>query len=215
MKIKWLGHSSFLITANDGTRIVTDPYVTGGGLKYDPINEDAEIVLTSHGHDDHANVAAIGGNPKVVNSVGKTEVKGIKINGVASFHDAANGDQRGENIIFKFMVDDVSVCHLGDLGHKLSASQVSDIGEVDVLLTPIGGNFTIDASEATAISTMIGPKTIIPMHFKNEKCDFPIAGLEYFMEGFVNIDAVVASEKEFEKINLPAATKVLVLKPAM
>ena len=100
MKIKWLGHSCFLITADEGVRIITDPYSVGGGIGYDKIQEAADIVTVSHGHGDHSNVAVVKGNPEVV--ISSKEVKGIEFRGIASYHDETQVRQRGPNTIFCF-----------------------------------------------------------------------------------------------------------------
>ncbi|MCD6358885.1 MAG: MBL fold metallo-hydrolase, partial [Dehalococcoidia bacterium] len=102
MKIKWLGHASFLITSDDGTKIITDPYVVGDGISYGEIRELADIVTISHQHADHSNAAAVRGNPQVITKPEKKKVKGINIKGVASYHDKSSGKERGDNIIFCF-----------------------------------------------------------------------------------------------------------------
>ena len=214
MKIKWLGHASFLITSDSGTKIITDPYKTGGPLNYGEIKETADIVTVSHDHFDHNNVATVGGNPEVVK--GTAEVKGIKFNGTATYHDEAEGSQRGNNTIFCFEVDGVRVCHLGDLGHALGDTEVAGLGKVDVLLTPVGGNYTIDAKVATEVSNKIAPKVIIPMHFQNERCpEFPVSGVDDFLQGKAGVSKPDASEVEFRPGELPASTQIVVLKPAL
>ena len=214
MKIKWLGHASFLITSDSGTKIITDPYKTGGPLNYGEIKETADIVTVSHDHFDHNNVATVGGNPEVVK--GTAEVKGIKFNGTATYHDEAEGSQRGNNTIFCFEVDGVKVCHLGDLGHALGDTEVAGLGKVDVLLTPVGGNYTIDAKVATEVSNKIAPKVIIPMHFQNERCpEFPVSGVDDFLQGKAGVSKPDASEVEFRPGELPASTQIVVLKPAL
>ena len=213
MKVKWLGHASFLITSDTGTKIITDPYVTGGSLSYGEIKESADIVTVSHEHSDHNNVVAVSGNPAVVR--GSIEVKGIKFNGIPSFHDKAEGSQRGNNVIFCFEVDGVKVCHLGDLGHQLSDKQAAELGQVDVLLIPVGGFFTIDAKAATQACDRIKPRVIIPMHFKNENVGFPIAGVDEFLKGKGNVSQPDVSEVEFKEGELPAETQIMVLKPVL
>ena len=216
MKVKWLGHASFMITSDSGTRIITDPYKTGGALQYDEIKESAEIVTVSHEHFDHNYVESVGGNPEVVNSAGSKEVKGIKFNGIATYHDDTEGSQRGSNVILCFEVDGVKVCHLGDLGHPLSPQQVADVGRVDVLMIPVGGNYTIDAAVATEVSGKLAPKIIIPMHFNNERCSsFPVAGVDDFLKGKDNVTRLEGSEAEYNAVALPAATQIVVLKPAL
>jgi L-ascorbate metabolism protein UlaG (beta-lactamase superfamily) len=213
MKIKYLAHAAFLITAENGARIVTDPYETSGGLKYGTIKETAEIVTASHDHGDHNNVSAVKGNPQIVKT--NAEVKGIKIKVVPAAHDTKNGSQRGKNTIFCFEVDGVNVCHLGDLGHELSADQVKSIGRVDALMIPVGGFFTIDAKTATKVGDQLKPKVILPMHYKTEKADFPITGVEEFLKGKDNVTRSNDSEIELKAGKLPASARIVVLKPAL
>jgi L-ascorbate metabolism protein UlaG (beta-lactamase superfamily) len=210
MKIKWLGHASFLITSDSGTRIITDPYICGSGLRYDEIKEAADVVTVSHDHFDHNNVASVGGNPQVIKKPG--EAKGIKFEGVPTYHDASGGSERGNNTIFCMDIDGVRVCHLGDLGHPLSDQQVANIGKVDVLLIPVGGFFTIDAKVASEVCDRLSPRVIIPMHYKNEKCEFPISGVDDFLEGKGNVRKLDSSEAEFKAGALPAETEIVVLK---
>ena len=210
MKIKWLGHASFLITSDSGTRIITDPYICGSGLRYDEIKEAADVVTVSHDHFDHNNVASVRGNPQVIKKPG--EAKGIKFEGVPTYHDASGGSERGNNTIFCMDIDGVRVCHLGDLGHPLSDQQVANIGKVDVLLIPVGGFFTIDAKVASEVCDRLSPRVIIPMHYKNEKCEFPISGVDDFLEGKGNVRKLDSSEAEFKAGALPAETEIVVLK---
>jgi L-ascorbate metabolism protein UlaG (beta-lactamase superfamily) len=213
MKIKYLAHAAFLITSDAGTRIVTDPYETSDALKHGVIKETADIVTVSHDHGDHNNVSAVQGNPKVVR--GTSEVKGLKIKAVPTAHDDAGGSQRGKNTVFCFEVDNVNICHAGDLGHVLTAEQVKAIGKVDVLMIPVGGFFTIDAKTAAKVGDQLKPKVIIPMHFKTEKISFPIAGVEEFIKGKTNVTRVNGSEIELKAGKLPASAQIMVLKPSL
>jgi len=215
MKIKWLAHASFLITSDAGIKIITDPYETGGGLSYGEIKESADIVTVSHDHADHNNVSAVRGNPEVVKGAGTRKVKGIEFKGIPCCHDEAGGKLRGDNTIFCFDVDNIRVCHLGDLGHLPSDKQVTEIGKIDILLTPVGGYFTIDAKAATQVSEQLKPKVIIPMHFKTGKCAYPIADVEQFLRGKKNISRLDSSEVEFKNSELPTTTQIVVLKPAL
>ncbi len=212
MKIKWLGHASFLITSNSGVKIITDPYIPDERLHYGEINESADIVTVSHDHSDHGSVATVKGSPQIVK--GDAEIKGIRFKGIPAFHDAAGGKDRGKNTLFCFDVDGVKVCHLGDLGHELTTEQVLAIGTVDVLLMPVGGFYTIDASVASHVAEQLKPRVVIPMHFKNSKCNFPIAGVDDFLRGKKDISQPDASEVEFKAAELPPATQIIVLKPA-
>ena len=217
MKIKYLGHASFMITSDTGTKIITDPYVAayvaGDGPSYGEIKESADIVTVTHDHDDHNNVSTVRGNPEVVK--GTAEVKGVKFKGIPTYHDEAGGKQRGENTILCFEVDGIRVCHLGDLGHRLSDKQVAELGRVDVLLIPTGGFYTIDAKAATQVCNQLKPKVIIPMHYKTNKCGFPIASVDEFLQGKKDITKLDTSEVEFKQGELPATTRIIVLKPAL
>jgi L-ascorbate metabolism protein UlaG (beta-lactamase superfamily) len=216
MKVKWLGHACFLLTSEAGVRILTDPYTPGAfGLGYRPPAETADIVTVSHDHADHNNTAAVKGKPEVVRGAGVHKVKGVEIKGASTSHDEASGSQRGPNTVFCFTLDGVRVCHLGDLGHDLAAGSLADIGPVDVLLIPVGGNFTIDADAASRLADRIAPKVVIPMHFQNERCpDFPVAAVDDFRKKRQRVRMVDGSEVEIKKDNLPAETETVVLKPA-
>ena len=213
MKIKWLGHASFLISSDSGVRIFTDPYEPNDKLRYREINESADIVTVSHDHSDHSNVAAVKGNPQVVKD--NAGAKGIEFKGISTFHDNAGGKDRGRNTIFCFEVDGVKICHLGDLGHGLTTDQAAAIGAVDVLLLPVGGLYTIDATVASRVAEQLKPGVVIPMHFKNNQCNFPITGVEEFLRGKKDVSQPNASEVEFKAGELPTTTQIIVLKPAL
>ena len=215
MKVKWLGHACFLITSRDGLRIITDPYAVGGGINYAPIKEAADVVVVSHDHGDHNNVSAVQGKPEVIKGSGKKTVKGIQFDGIATSHDASQGRERGLNTVFCFTVDDIKLCHLGDLGHVLSPRQVTEIGVVDILFVPVGGFFTIDTSVACLVCDQLKPKVIIPMHFKTPKCVYPIASVEDFLKGKKNVRKIAGSEVEFEREKLPTANEIVLLQPAL
>jgi L-ascorbate metabolism protein UlaG (beta-lactamase superfamily) len=211
VKIKWLGHSSFLITADGGTRIVTDPYTPGQGLTYGPISESAEVVTVSHEHGDHNDERAVRGSPQVLRGEGKWKIGGVEIRGVASFHDSEKGSQRGKNTIFCFAIDGVRVCHLGDLGQLLTDKQIGEIGPVDVLLIPVGGYYTIDAQQAGSVVASLKPRIIIPMHFKTPKANFPIAGVEAFLKLKPRVVRSPQNEMEIGKAGLPSEAEIRVL----
>ena len=215
MTIKFLGHASFLITSEEGVRIITDPYEPGGydgALRYGPITDEADIVTISHDHADHNYVAGVPGNPVVVTE--STEVSGISFQVIGSYHDNAQGAERGPNRIFCFAVDGIRVCHLGDLGHLLSTEQASSIGDVDVLLIPVGGHFAIDAQGATRTIDQLRPAVAIPMHYKTPKVDFPIAPLDEFLADKQNVQRTDSSQMTIRADELPEIPQVIVLEPA-
>ncbi len=217
MKVKWLGHAAFLITSEDGVKILTDPFETGAynAIHYRPILETAEVVTVSHDHADHNYTARVMGSPQILKSPGEYEVDGVPFKGIATHHDTSQGQERGNNIVFAFTVDGMRVCHVGDLGHQLTDAQLKELGEVDVLLVPVGGNFTVDAQGATHLCEKIKPKVVVPMHFKTERCALPIADVEGFLQGKTNAKRLDSSEVVLRKEDLPQETQIIVLKHAL
>jgi len=218
MKIKWYGHAAFLITSDQGVKIITDPYESGaygGQLAYGQIKDQSDIALTSHDHADHNDTKSLPGSPQIVKSSGSKTVKGISFKGIPTYHDSSKGSERGTNTIFTFSVDGIRVCHLGDLGHILSEKELVEIGPVDILLIPVGGYFTIDSKEATRVAEQLKAKVLIPMHFKTEKCGFPIAPVEDFLKGKPNSRRPGTSEVTFDKTTLPHQMEVVVLEHAL
>jgi L-ascorbate metabolism protein UlaG (beta-lactamase superfamily) len=214
MQIKWLGHASFLITARDKKRILTDPYTAGNGINYGPINESSDIVTKSHNHSDHNNTKAIKGNPIILAEAGLHSAQGIELRAIPVFHDEVQGSKRGNDLIFCFKMDGMKLCHLGDLGHLLDKQQLSAIGPVDILFIPVGGYFTIDAKEATAVARSINPKLIFPMHYKTPKTEYPIAGVDEFLKDKKNVRRMNSIEFEVSQDKVPKETEIIVLNSA-
>ncbi len=213
MKIKFLGHAAFMLTSEKGTKIITDPYKPGcfgGDIKYGAITESADIVTISHDHDDH-NETNIKGNPVFVRKPGQSEIKEIKITGIEVFHDKSGGKERGKDIIFNMKIDGVNVVHMGDVGHVISKADADKIGNVDILLIPVGGYFTVDARDAEGIISILKPKVVIPMHYKTSKCEFPIAPIEDFIRNKEVKE--IPGELEIRAEELPAITAIYVLTP--
>ena len=218
MKIKWYGHAAFLITSDQGTKIMIDPYepgAFGGQLSYGKIRDQVDLVLTSHDHADHNYTKDLPGTPQIVKGSGSKTAKGISIKGISTFHDPSKGSERGANTIFTFKIDNIKLCHLGDLGHLLSDKELAEIGPVDILLIPVGGFFTIDPNEATRVAEQIKPKILIPMHFKTAKCGFPIAPVEDFLKGKSNAKRTKTSEVTIDKATLPQQMEIVVLEHAL
>lgn len=209
MKIKWWGHACFLVTASDGTTVLTDPY--NKEVPYSRIIDKADLVTVSHDHFDHNAVDLLPGNPEVLRDTVEKEIKGITIRGVESYHDSEKGSKRGANIIFLIEIDNIKICHLGDLGHPLDSDHLDKIGEVDILLIPVGGHFTIDAKKAFKISQQLQPSVIIPMHYKTDILDFPIKGVENFLKYFDSNQVKKFSRSELEIEELTAGSMVYVL----
>ena len=177
MKIIWLGHASFLIETG-ATRIITDPFDESTGYRIPSVS--ADLVTVSHDHYDHNAVDWVAGEPRIVSSPGETRFREVEILGVPSFHDKEKGRLRGRNTIFVIKAEGLTVCHLGDLGHLLEPEQVEAIGEVDVLLVPVGGTYTITADEAVKLVAAMKPRVTVPMHFKAPPCKINVSPLEDF-----------------------------------
>lgn len=184
MKIRYLGHSAFVLTSDDGKKVLMDPYESGcydGAVGYKPITEKVDVVTASHEHEDHFCTTGLPKGYEVVKTPGKHEAAGFHIYGVKTYHDTSGGKERGRNIIFTVDVDGVRVCHLGDLGHILSREDAAAVGRVDVLLVPVGGHFTIGPKEALDVISALDPSVIIPMHYKTDVLGFPIAPVDDFL----------------------------------
>jgi len=179
MKLKWFGHSCFLLTSDNGVRVLMDPYNEMIGKL--PMIE-ADIVTVSHQHGDHNNVKAVKGPSTVVDKSGAFNEDGIEISGVATAHDESGGSKRGKNIIFKISMDGINFCHCGDLGHLLTPEQISAVGKVDVLMLPVGGFFTIDADTASKVVKQLKPIVTIPIHYNTGHINLPIKGVEPFVK---------------------------------
>jgi L-ascorbate metabolism protein UlaG (beta-lactamase superfamily) len=218
MKIKYYGHAAFRLTTDTGVRLIFDPYQSGafdGALSYGKITDEADIVLTSHDHDDHNYTKDIKGAFTLVNKAGAYEVKGVRIKGVPSHHDGSKGKERGNNLIFVVEADGMTVAHAGDLGHALDKEALKEIGKIDVLMLPVGGFFTIDAQEASGVMNDIKPAITIPMHFKTDKSSFPITKVEEFTRSKSNVRAAKANELEIKKETLPKGAEIIVLDYAL
>ena len=218
MKITWYGHAAFGIVADDGVRIIIDPYESGafgGALTYGKITDEADIVLTSHDHDDHNCTKGIRGKFIRIRTEGVHEVKGVRIEAIPTYHDPSKGKERGENLVFKIEVGGITIVHAGDLGHILGKETLTKVGKADILLLPVGGFYTVDAAEASRIMTDIAPSITIPMHYKTEKCDFPIAPVEAFTGGKKNVVLQESSEFVVTRDSLPTEPQIVVLRYAL
>lgn len=170
MLIQYYGQSCFKITTKPGGRatediaIFFDPFGKELGIK--PPQGQADVVFVSHQHFDHNNVGALKGEPVVIEAPGEYAVKGINVVGLDSFHDDQEGAVKGRSTIYILEVEELKICHLGDLGCDLSGKQLEEIDGVDILFIPVGGNHTIDGKKATEIIRKIEPAIVIPMHYK-------------------------------------------------
>ena len=208
MDITWLGHSCFRIKGRNAT-VITDPY--SPSLGYSLGKPTAHVVTISHQHQEHSYVQGISGEPKLVTRPGEYEISGVLIIGIATFHDNEKGTKRGKNNVYLTEIDEVTVCHLGDLGHVLTTDQVEEMGNVDVLLLPVGGVSTINAPMAAEVVRQLEPKAVVPMHYKTPAISWEVEPVERFLKE-IGVNQISSQPKlPLTKLSLPTSTQVFLL----
>ena len=220
MTLQWFGQACFKITTkspNGDIIIVTDPYSNQYGLKKPRLS--ADILTVSHQHDDHSDIKSVkgtAGSPKpfLIKGPGEYETNNIFIYGLASWHDNQHGQQRGPNTMYIFSLENMTLAHLGDLGQKeLSGQQLELLENIDILLVPVGGHYTINATEAVKIISQIEPRIIIPMHYKIPGLKLDIDKVDKFIKEIGN------KKEELDKLRISRKdlpheeTKLIILKP--
>lgn len=209
MKIKWFGHSSFGIEYMN-VKILTDPFNETVG--YPLPNYQPDIITESHQHFDHNAHHLIKGKYILINTPGEHLSKGVKIIGLKTYHDKVKGRERGENIIFKFKFSDgLTAAHFGDLGHIPDDSVMKELENIDIVMIPVGGYYTIDAEEAKEIINILNPKIIIPMHFKTKYIKFPINTVENFIDKTMRTVVNVGKEYEISKEQIKVSGSKILL----
>lgn len=211
MIINWFGHSCFKIEEKingENISLVTDPFDNSVGLKVP--NVEADIVSVSHDHSDHANVSALRGKPFVVDCAGEYDIKGLIIEGIRSYHDEKNGSERGDNIIYRFDIEGISLVHLGDLGDVLDNKQLEKIAGVDILFIPVGGKYTLDAKKAVEVISQVEPRIVIPMHYKTESLKIDIEAVDKFIKE-LGVEPNYEERLKISKRDLPTEDMKLVV----
>ncbi len=208
MEIVWYGHSCFRLKARRAS-VVTDP--CGKDVGYSIPRLRADIITISHNHPDYSNRSLVRGKPKVINGPGEYEVKGVFITGIATRLKKSKGPERLKNTIYLFDFDGLTVCHLGNLDHVPSQAQVQALSDVDVLLIPVGAVTTINANQAAEMIGLLGPKIVIPMHYKTKAIKMRLQPVSKFLKEMGLPETSPAEELEVAKSNLPSETRVVVL----
>jgi L-ascorbate metabolism protein UlaG (beta-lactamase superfamily) len=208
MDITWLGHSCFRLKGSHAT-VITDPY--SPGLGYSLGKPTARIVTISHEHPGHSYIDGVGSQPKVVSRPGEYEISEVLIIGIATFHDGEGGKKRGKNTVFLMEIDEIAVCHLGDLGHVLTSEQIEDIGNVDVLMLPVGGVSTINAPMAAEVVRQLEPKVVIPMHYKTPVLKRELETVDRFLKEIGAKQVASQPKLSVNKSNLPLTSQVFLL----
>jgi len=205
--IRWLGHASFLVESL-GSKLLTDPF--NDRIGYKVYHDEVDIVTISHEHWDHNAVDMLKGSPRVIRETDTFEVPGYTIRGIPSFHDRKQGQERGRNTIYKITAEGIDLVHLGDLGQVLTAQQIKDIGNVDILLVPVGGRYTLDAADAYQVVEQLQPGITIPMHFLTPHVSLrELAPVEAFTVKFPRV--VKKPCLEINQDGLEAENRVIVL----
>jgi L-ascorbate metabolism protein UlaG (beta-lactamase superfamily) len=219
MNITWYGQSCFRVAlqgqkkAKQWTSLIIDPFDESTGLKLPKL--EAEILLITHEHKDHNNQKIATKETFLINSPGEYELRDIFIQGISSFHDKEKGKERGLNTIYTVETEEIKLCHLGDFGQEeLTDEQLRDIGEVDVLMIPVGGVYTIDAKEATKVISQIEPRIVIPMHYKIPGLKVKLDELGTFLKAIGDKGAKAEDKISIQKKNLPVGEmKIVPLNP--
>jgi L-ascorbate metabolism protein UlaG (beta-lactamase superfamily) len=219
IQLRWLGQACFVLSV-PGATVLMDPY--GEDVGYAVREIAADVVTVSHGHFDHDNAAMATGTPRVLTGLsndGKsvqqidTVVSGIRFRTVPSFHDDKQGRERGLNAIFMLDVAGLRIVHLGDLGTLLNEKQMQALGKVDVLLIPVGGKYTIGAASARQIVKALGPRVVVPMHYKTPQTRIDLAPVDGFLKGFKNVVRTAGSLTLSRATLGTSGTKVVVMQP--
>jgi L-ascorbate metabolism protein UlaG (beta-lactamase superfamily) len=212
MNIQYYGHSCFKITTKPAGRgqndviMFLDPFDKIIGLR--PPQGQADVVLISHNHSGHNNVAVLKGEPAVIDIPGEYSVKGVSVVGLASVH---GDDINTPNTIFILESEDIKICHLGDLGGELTEKQLSEIDGVDILMIPIGGKYTIDSKQAIGIVKKLEPKIVIPMHYKMNGTIADIADEKQFCDEIGNCATDRNSKFNIKKKDLEGKVKEVIV----
>jgi L-ascorbate metabolism protein UlaG (beta-lactamase superfamily) len=209
MEITYLGHASFRIKGK-GVSLVTDPFSPEDtGLKFPKV--EAQIVTISHQHQDHNQASLVGGQPQVFEGPGEYEASGVKILGIATSHDNLKGLKRGKNTVFQIKIDNLTLVHLGDLGHKLETKDIEALNGVDILFVPVGGVFTVDAKGAAEVVAQLEPRIVIPMHYQSAKLTFDLEPVEKFLKEMGKEEIRAQEKLAITKDKLPEEMEVVLL----
>ena len=217
MEIYWHGQACFEIRSLSAdsktkTRIITDPYSNSIGLKLPLLK--ADLLLITHNHEDHNNASAVKDNPFIIEGPGEYEVKDVFVKGFFASHGQKDKKDLGRITVYIIEAEGIKICHLGDFSQKeLLPEQLDIVGDVDILMIPVGGKYTIDGGEAQKIANQIEPKIIIPMHYKIPGLKVDIDGVSEFLKAMGQEDLPLEDCLKIKKDGLPSETKIILLKP--
>lgn len=208
MEITWLGHSCFRIKGKEAI-VITDPCHPSVGYSLSKLQ--ADIVTLSHFHSGHCYTEAITSEFREINGPGEYELKGVFIMGIATFHDTEKGKKLGTNTVYFLEIDGMTLCHMGDIGHLPVSELAEDIGNIEVLLLPVGGVSTIGGSVAAEIVRHLSPKIVIPMHYKTPALLADLEPVDKFLKEIGASETVPQSKLSITRSNLSSGTQVVLL----
>jgi L-ascorbate metabolism protein UlaG (beta-lactamase superfamily) len=211
VEIIWYGHACFSISSR-GVTVLTDPVPKSSG--YDIGNPSADIVTVSHRHTGHAALDLVQPGYRLIDGPGEYEIQEVFINGIQTYHDGERGAKLGKNTVYVFEVDDLVICHLGDIGHVLTEQQVELVSSVDVLLVPAGGGPTITPAQAAEIIAQVEPGIVIPMQFRTGKGDSERESVDGFLKELASAEHETLERLRVRKSDIGESAKVVVLEPA-
>lgn len=206
--VTWLGQSCFRLRGR-GAAVVTDPYPPALGPR---LRLEGNVVTVSHDHDNHSHVQSVK-DAHVIEGPGEYEVAGVTVLGLPTYHDDKRGAEHGRNTVYLIELDDVRVCHLGDLGHTLDDRALEALGNVDVLLVPVGGGRTLDGAKAAEVVRQVEPRYVVPMHFGHPALQTELAPVERFLKEMSVPEAEPQNKLTVQASSAEAETKVVVLEP--
>lgn len=211
VRVRWFGQAFFLLTDEAGKRVVIDPFDQTFFDYPLPQGLTGDVVLVTHEHADHNNVALVAGQPRVLRSaqgVGDHEFGFCTVRGIPAFHDESKGKQRGPNTVYRVEMGGLALVHVGDLGHLLSAGQATALQPVHVLFAPLGGHFTLDPGKLDALVESLAPRLVVGMHFATRYTPkLPIISAEEFARGRPNVRLLESPEFELDRAALPPAAE--------
>jgi L-ascorbate metabolism protein UlaG (beta-lactamase superfamily) len=207
MEITWYGRACFRLKGREAS-VITDPCPPSTGFVAG--KHEVDLMTISHGHPDHSYTRSITAGLTLTRP-GEYEHRNLLVTGVRTFHDGERGKQRGENVVFAVEIDGVHICHLGDLGHLLTEEELAELGPVDVLLVPAGGNFTISPAEAAEVVAQVSPKIVIPMHFATDGVSADLMGPERFLHELAVNEPIRQPKAVVHLSTLPEESQVVLL----
>ena len=217
MRLSFLGHACFLAESADGLRVLMDPYrpgALGGRISHAAISEPADLVVVTHYHEDHGWVSCAPG-ATVVDGPGT--FAGLEFRTVWLPHDGCHGSQMGYTRMMAFTMDGVSVLHPGDLGRAPTDDDLAQLGDIHLLLLPVGGRFTLPIAEAVSLQARLLPRWTVPMHYRSAKVDLDMAPLEDYLAAIDGAPLTVSSCSvlDCDSAQLTGAPEIVLLPPAM